>query len=128
MPRDVLIPVLGYPVVSDAVAWLCAAFGFRLRWQVGDHRAQLAVGDTAAIAVVQSDAAAAAIDDHVMIRVSDVAGHRRHAIESGATCSDLEVYPYGERQYTATDLSGRRWVFSESVRDVDPAEWGADAG
>jgi len=32
-------------------------------------------------------------------------------------------FPYGERQYTAEDLAGRRWTFSQSIADVDPQEW-----
>jgi len=34
-------------------------------------------------------------------------------------------YPYGERQYSAEDLGGHRWTFSQSIADVDPASWGA---
>jgi uncharacterized glyoxalase superfamily protein PhnB len=33
-------------------------------------------------------------------------------------------HPYGERQYTAEDPGGHRWTFSESIADVDPADWG----
>jgi uncharacterized glyoxalase superfamily protein PhnB len=33
-------------------------------------------------------------------------------------------YPYGERQYSAEDLGGHRWTFSQSIADVDPASWG----
>ena len=32
--------------------------------------------------------------------------------------------PYGEGQYTAADLGGHLWTFSESIADVDPALWG----
>ncbi len=32
-------------------------------------------------------------------------------------------YPYGERQYTAEDLGGHRWTFSQSLADADPADW-----
>ena len=35
-------------------------------------------------------------------------------------------FPYGERQYTALDFSGRAWTFSETIADVDPREWGGD--
>jgi hypothetical protein len=39
-----VIPVLTYPNVRDAVAWLCASFGFLERVRIGeDHRAQLSV-------------------------------------------------------------------------------------
>jgi hypothetical protein len=33
-------------------------------------------------------------------------------------------YPYGERQYADEDHGGHRWTFSQTVRDVDPDEWG----
>ena len=39
MPDDVLVPVLAYPSVTEAVAWLTEAFGFTFRWQIEDHRA-----------------------------------------------------------------------------------------
>src|SRR5829696_10184874 len=70
MPEDVLIPVLGYPSVSEAVAWLPRAFGFTVRWQIEDHRAQLGVGRTAAVAITTG--AVPERSDHVMIRVDDV--------------------------------------------------------
>ena len=126
MPDDVLIPVLTYPSVSDAVAWLTAAFGFGLRWQIGAHRAQLAIGPTAAIAIVAGDVTHGG--DHVMIRVADIEAHRARAEAAGALVSEVEAHPYGERQYTATDLAGRTWVFSESIADVAPGEWGATTG
>ncbi|MCC7241898.1 MAG: nuclear transport factor 2 family protein [Acidobacteria bacterium] len=34
------------------------------------------------------------------------------------------TFPFGERQYSAHDLAGHRWTFSQSVADVDPADWG----
>jgi hypothetical protein len=33
---------------------------------------------------------------------------------------------YGERQYTAQDLAGHQWTFSETLADVDPGTWGGD--
>jgi len=43
-----VIPVLIYPDVREAVAWLSAAFGFVERIRIGEHRrAQLQVGDGA---------------------------------------------------------------------------------
>jgi hypothetical protein len=35
-------------------------------------------------------------------------------------------YRYGERQYTAKDVGGHRWTFSQSIADVDPADWGGE--
>jgi hypothetical protein len=46
MPRDVLVPVLGYPSVHEAVEWLVAAFGFTRRWQAGDTEPSSALGLT----------------------------------------------------------------------------------
>lgn len=123
MPSDVLIPVIGYPSVPEAVAWLSDAFGFELRWQVGSHRAQVAVGPTAAIAIVAGEVMRGG--DHVMVRVEDIEAHRARAEAAGASVSDIGEFPYGERQYTATDFAGRTWVFTESVADVAPADWGA---
>ncbi len=126
MPRGPLVPVLAYESVDEAVHWLTRAFGFTLRWQVGDHRAQLAVAPDAAIAITAGTPAPTG--DHVMVRVDDVDEHRRRASTAGADVSDVEEHVYGERQYTATDFSGRRWVFSQTVRDVDPSDWGAVTG
>jgi hypothetical protein len=92
--------VLGYPSVSEAVAWLTRAFGFTVRWQIEDHRAQLGVGRTAAVAITTG--AVPETSDHVMIRVDDVDAHRARAMEGGAVVSEATDYMYGERQYAAT--------------------------
>ena len=39
---------------------------------------------------------------------------------------DPEDFPYGERQYTCVDPAGHSWTFSETVRDVDPPDWGGE--
>jgi uncharacterized glyoxalase superfamily protein PhnB len=125
MPADPLVPVLAYPSVPEAVDWLVAAFGFTRRWQAGDHRAQLGVGG-GAVAVTSGAVPAGA--DHVMVRVEDVTAHRERARAAGAEVGEIGEHAYGERQYTATDHAGRRWVFSQSVADVDPRDWGATVG
>jgi len=45
IPRATVIPVLAYPDVNQAAAWLCDAFGFSVRLRIGNHRVQLNVGD-----------------------------------------------------------------------------------
>jgi len=51
IPATTVVPVLIYPDVRAAVAWLEAAFGFRERVKIGeDHRAQMSFGDGAVIA------------------------------------------------------------------------------
>lgn len=42
MPASAVIPVLAYPDVREAVAWLCRAFGFVERLRIGDENAQRA--------------------------------------------------------------------------------------
>ena len=120
MPETEVIPVLAYPDVRRAVDWLCTAFGFRERLRIGGHRAQLLVGD-GAVAVRSGENGPC----EVMVRVEDVRGHRERAAAAGALIlNEPADHPYGERQYTAEDIGGHRWTFSESVADVDPAEWG----
>jgi uncharacterized glyoxalase superfamily protein PhnB len=124
MPRSTVIPVLGYRDVGEAVEWLCEAFGFTVRWRAGSHRAQLSVGD-GAIAVTEGGARESATADSVMMRVDDVDGHHERARQHGARIlNPPSDYPYGERQYTAEDLGGHRWTFSESIADVAPEDWG----
>jgi uncharacterized glyoxalase superfamily protein PhnB len=126
MPASTVIPVLAYPSVPEAVAWLTAAFGFTLRLGIGDHRAQLNAGD-GAIVVTGGGAAAAPHGDSIMVRVDDARGHCDRAAAHGATITMPPTdFPYGERQYTALDFSGRAWTFSETIADVDPRAWGGD--
>jgi uncharacterized glyoxalase superfamily protein PhnB len=125
MPKGAVIPVLAYEDVGEAVMWLCETFGFTERWRVGDHRAQLAVGD-GAIAVTKGEASAEA---SVMVRVEDADRHHEHAKRRGAQILQPPTdYPYGERQYTVEDLAGHQWTFSQSIADVAPEEWGGTSG
>lgn len=122
MPRATVIPELGYPDVEEAVSWLCEALGFRLRIGMGSHRAQLKVGDGA---VVVMERRAGDGPCSVMVRVEDVDRHYERARSHGARIDQPPTdFPYGERQYGVTDFAGHRWTFSQSIGDVDPAEWG----
>ena len=61
-----------------------------------------------------------------MVHVADVDDHHRQARQQGARILNPPAdYPYGERQYTAQDLAGHTWTFSQTIADVDPADWGA---
>jgi uncharacterized glyoxalase superfamily protein PhnB len=61
----------------------------------------------------------------VHVRVDDVDAHHDRAAAAGASIVSAPTdYPYGERQYTVEDHVGRRWTFSQSIADVDPADWG----
>lgn len=123
MPSATVVPVLGYADVTEATEWLCAAFGFERRLVIGEHRVQLVYGD-GAVVVAESSAPAGAAHS-VLVRVEAVDAHHDRARASGARIpSPPADYPYGERQYTAEDPGGHRWTFSQSLGDVDPAEWG----
>ena len=123
IPASTVIPVLIYPDVREAVAWLSAAFGFAERLRIGEnHRAQLNVGDGA---VVLTERGAGEAASAVMIRVDDVNGHHDRARQHGARIVRPPAdHPYGERQCTVEDLGGHSWTFSQSIADVDPLIWG----
>jgi uncharacterized glyoxalase superfamily protein PhnB len=131
IPSCSVIPELAYPDVSTATAWLCDAFGFTLRLRIANHRAQLTFG-TCAIVVTAARAreGGPTTTDHahaVMVRVDDVDAHCERARAHGAQIlSAPTTYPYGERQYSAVDIGGHGWTFSQSVADVDPADWGGE--
>jgi len=127
MPATTVIPVLAYPSVPEAVAWLAAAFGFTLRLGIGDHRAQLNAGDGAIVIIGGAITDESRGGDSIMVRVEDARAHCDRAAAHGATIAMTPTdFPYGERQYTALDFTGRAWTFSETIADVDPREWGGD--
>jgi len=122
MPSSLIIPELPYPDVRVAVDWLCRSFGFKERLQIGNHRAQLTFGE-GAIVVIQGSKSNSSFS--IMVRVTDMDSHFNRAKESGARIvSPPTNYPYGERQYTAEDLGGHRWTFSQTIADIDPQTWG----
>ena len=123
MPLGTIIPCLSYPDVAEAVEWLESAFGFRERLRVGDHRSQMVLGD-GSIVVVAGTAESPA-GHSVMVRVDDVAAIHRRAADHGARVIEPPTdHAYGERQCTVVDPGGHVWTFSESIADVDPADWG----
>lgn len=128
MPRAIVIPELTYPNIGEAVQWLTAAFGFTLRIRMGDHRAQLNVGDSGAIVLTQPDHGLSPRCS-IMIRVEDVDSHCAHARGNGVKIlREPQDYPYGERQYNAEDFAGHHWCFSQSIADIDPTVWGGTVG
>ncbi len=125
MPRSSVIPVLAYPDVSRAADWLCHTFGFVERLRIGDYRVQLVLGNGAVVIVAGQPPSDPA--DSIIVRVEDVDQHCTAAVAAGAQIVMQPTrFPYGERQYTAVDPAGRRWTFSQSVADVDPAQWGGE--
>ncbi len=145
-PGGDIIPGLIYNDIHNAVDWLCDVFGFkeRLRITAADGKvshAQLAIGSGGVILssprigqgfANAPDAAELRtprpneVSQTLSVHVEDVDRHYAHAKERGARIlSPPQTCPFGERQYTAEDLDGHRWTFSQSVADVKPEVWGA---
>jgi uncharacterized glyoxalase superfamily protein PhnB len=127
-----VVPELVYDDVEAAVAWLCEAFGFTELWRAGGHRARLTFGNGAVI-LAEADpqyGRTSPVGDvpqshTVMVKVDDVDAHHERAREHGADISRPPTdHPYGERQYSAMDLAGHRWTFTQAIADLAPEEWG----
>ena len=130
-PPATVTPVLIYPDVRAAVAWLESAFGFEERVRIGEaHRAQLRVGSDGAIVVADARAEQVppteGIVTHLMkVRVSDVEAAFVRGRDFGARVLQEPItYEYGERSCVLEDLAGHRWELTQTVRDVVPEEWG----
>jgi uncharacterized glyoxalase superfamily protein PhnB len=132
IPQATVIPVLIYPDVREAVDWLTQAFGFEERVKIGEnHRSQMRFGDGA---VILGDVRHDRIPPRdgeathgVVVRVEDARAHCERARAHGAKIlMEPTDFEYGERQYTAADLAGHQWTFSETLADVAPDEWGGE--
>jgi uncharacterized glyoxalase superfamily protein PhnB len=132
VPPATVIPVLIYPDVREAVAWLCAAFGFVERLRIGEnHRSQLRFGDGALIVGDvrgnRRPPSPGEVTHSVLVRVADARAHCDRAREHGARIlMEPTDMPYGERQYNAEDFAGHQWTFSQTLADVAPETWGGD--
>jgi uncharacterized glyoxalase superfamily protein PhnB len=130
-PAPTVVPVLVYPDVRAAVAWLTEAFGFRERVRIGEgHRAQLAVGTDGAVVVAEAHGdrqppTAGQVTHEVKLRVADVDAVCARARALGAEVLEGPVdREYGERECTLVDPGGHRWQLTRTLRDVAPEEWG----
>jgi len=129
-PPATVTPVLFYPDVRAAVAWLEAALGFEERVRIGDaHRAQLAFGDGAVVVADVRGAQVApsegVVTHLVKLRVADVDVAFARAQEHGAkVLEEPTTWEYGERSCQLEDPAGHLWELTETVRDVAPEEWG----
>src|ERR1700677_615900 len=99
IPGSVVIPELAYPDIGSAIDWLCNAFGFVLRIRMGDHRAQLNVGNGGAVVLIEPTAGVS-LRTAVMVRVEDVIAHYDRSVRNGVKIlREPTDFPYGERQY-----------------------------
>jgi uncharacterized glyoxalase superfamily protein PhnB len=129
VPPVTVVPVLSYPDVRAAVAWLSAAFGFVERTRIGDsHRAQMSIGADGAVIVAEPRSGEPAPHDGthlIRVRVEDVGAQFERARGHGARVLEPPTErEYGERDCTVEDVAGHRWVFAETVRDVAPEDIG----
>ena len=132
-PPATVTPVLIYPDVRAAVEWLQSAFGFEEKVRIGDaHRSQLAFGTDGAIVVadVRRDKVAPSggvVTQEIKLRLDDVDAALARALETGAqVLEEPTTYEYGERSCLVEDPFGHRWELTQTVQDVDPAEWGGE--
>ncbi len=131
IPPSTVIPVLVYPDVREAVAWLSSAFGFVERTRIGEsHRAQMSIGTDGAMIVAdvggERRPPEPGAHTHVIkVRVDDVDARYEQALAHGAQGLQPPIdREYGERECTIEDLAGHRWEFAQTVRDVAPEEYG----
>jgi uncharacterized glyoxalase superfamily protein PhnB len=130
IPNATVVPVLVYPDVREAVAWLESAFGFSERVRIGEsHRAQLAFGDGAVIVADVRHAQRPPRPDEVthvvMLRVDDVDAMCERARAQGArVVMEPTSFEYGERQCRVEDPCGHHWTLSQTLEDVHPEAWG----
>ncbi|MGN6871594.1 MAG: VOC family protein [Solirubrobacteraceae bacterium] len=129
MPDCAVIPELVYDDVTAAIDWLCNAFGLVERWRAGDHRAQLSIGRCTVAITEPRTSKALPGPRSLLVRVPDANAHHERALARGARIlAAPKDFAYGERQYTAEDLGGHHWTFSESIADVLPEDWGGTSG
>ena len=61
----------------------------------------------------------------VKVRVPDVdAAFARAREAGGGVLEEPTTWEYGERSCVVEDPAGRRWELTQTVRDVEPEEWG----
>jgi uncharacterized glyoxalase superfamily protein PhnB len=100
-----VIPVLVYPDVPEAVAWLSAAFGFAERTRIGEsHRAQMSIGEDGAMIVAdvrgeQQPPQTGLVTQVMKVRVDNVQAWYERARGHGARVLEPPAdREYGERE------------------------------
>src|SRR5947209_2898685 len=131
IPPVTVIPVLVYPDVRAAVAWLEDAFGFVEHTRIGEgHRAQLGVGEDGAVIVAEAGGhkkppADGVVSQELKVRVEDVQAAFERACAAGARALERPTdRQYGERECTVEDLAGHHWQLTQTIADVAPEEYG----
>ena len=133
-PSSAIVPILIYDDVGKAIEWLCEAFGFteRLRAErngIVGHAQLVAANEAIMLGRAGGPYRSPSTDTvtgYVLVHVEHVDRHYEHARSCGASVVQVPTdMPFGERQYTARDLAGHWWTFSQHVADIAPETWGA---
>jgi uncharacterized glyoxalase superfamily protein PhnB len=134
-----MVPMVAYEDTAAAVDWLVAAFGFQecgSRYVMDDGtigHAEVEIGGEIVMLATPNreyqsprrhretcEAADRWLDnpwvvDGVLVRVDDLDAHHARAVSAGANViRPPEDGPTG-RLYTAEDLEGHRWMFTETL-------------
>jgi uncharacterized glyoxalase superfamily protein PhnB len=133
-PNVAVIPVLYYPDVPEAVAWLTTALPFTERLRNSRDRRQLLHGNGAIIVAkpgAHADAAPSTQQSpaahSVTLRVTGIDELFGRAKAAGArVLAEPADHIYGERQCSFLDPWGHPWTLSETIFDSDPADWGGE--
>lgn len=126
-------PYLMYDDTAAALEWLATAFGFRERFRHSgddgwiDH-AEMEIADGLLMlatpgADYRSPKRLGGATALVHVYVGDIYAHFERAKAAGAVIrTEPQEEPYGTIQYSAVDLEGHLWLFSEQIREPEP-EW-----
>ena len=133
-PDTAVIPVLYYPDVPKAVAWLTMALPFTERLRNSQDRRQLLHGNGAIIVAkpgAHADAPPSTLQSpgahYITLRVTGIDELFLRAKAAGAhVLAEPEDHHYGERQCSFLDPWGHPWTLSETIFDSDPADWGGE--
>ena len=126
-----IVPVLAVADVREAVAWYVDVLGLVEHVRIGEgHRAQLGVdGERAEVIVreLRSGEPVSGTTHQVMFRVDDVDTVLDAARTAGADADETSRdWEYGERQAGFVDPFGHGWMLTQTLRDVDPRDWGGE--
>jgi uncharacterized glyoxalase superfamily protein PhnB len=134
VPVSTVLPHVYYQDLASAIRWLTTTFGFVEHYRYGSpvsgakiHLRQAWIMVSQANPGATSPLYAGHRTQSLTVFVDDVDAHFERA-KSAVRRIVEEVHEtvYGERQYSAEDLEGHLWIFSEHARDLDPKEWGGD--
>ena len=131
-----IAPYLLYEDVPAALEWLTGAFGFRerLRFTGEDGTVNHAEMEFADGVIMLGDPGegyrnpkrSGSVTVQMHVYVDDADAHCERARAAGATIRGEPMdKEYGDRSYSAIDPEGHLWMFSQHLRDVTPADWGA---